>query len=108
MWRTSRASRAPIRTSESEATYKMGKGNKKAGSSKAAEKKRERLEMEKLMNSRVQLVKAANDVDDPLENLPSFKVTKAAFSPVTFPTILSETVQGMSQMMSFPIISTSS
>lgn len=51
----------------------MGKGNKKAGSSKAAEKKRERLEMEKLMNSRVQLVKAANDVEDPLENLPSFK-----------------------------------
>jgi len=52
----------------------MGKGNKKSGgSSKAAEKKRERLEMEKLMNTRVQLVKAANSVEDPLENLPSFK-----------------------------------
>jgi len=50
----------------------MGKG-KKSGSSKAAEKKKERLEMEKLMNSRVQLVKAANSVEDPLENLPSFK-----------------------------------
>jgi len=37
-----------------------------------AEKKRERLEMEKKMNSRVQLVKAANKVEDPLENLPSF------------------------------------
>ena len=55
----------------------MGKGNKKSGcSSKAAEKKRERLEMEKLMNTRVQLVKAANSVEDPLENLPSFKVPK--------------------------------
>jgi len=41
--------------------------------SKAAEKKRERLEMEKKMNSRVQLVKAANSVEDPLETLPSFK-----------------------------------
>jgi len=29
--------------------------------------------MEKLMNSRVQLVKAANSAEDPLENLPSFK-----------------------------------
>ena len=52
---------------------KMGKG-KKSGSSKSAEKKKERLEMERLMNSRVQLVKAANSVEDPLENLPSFKV----------------------------------
>ena len=51
----------------------MGKG-KKSGSSKSAEKKKERLEMERLMNSRVQLVKAANSVEDPLENLPSFKV----------------------------------
>lgn len=50
----------------------MGKG-KKSGSSKSAEKKKERLEMERLMNSRVQLVKAANSVEDPLENLPSFK-----------------------------------
>ena len=55
---------------------KMGKAGKsgKKGNSKAAEKKKERLEMEKLMNDRVKLVKAANDVEDPLENLPSFKV----------------------------------
>ena len=52
---------------------KAGKSGKK-GNSKAAEKKKERLEMEKLMNDRVKLVKAANDVEDPLENLPSFKV----------------------------------
>merc|ERR1712079_697074 len=54
---------------------KMGKAGKsgKKGNSKAAEKKKERLEMEKLMNYRVKLVKAANDVEDPLENLPSFK-----------------------------------
>jgi len=51
---------------------KAGKSGKK-GNSKAAEKKKERLEMEKLMNDRVKLVKAANDVEDPLENLPSFK-----------------------------------
>ena len=44
--------------------------------SKAAEKKRERLEMEKKMNARVAIVKAANSSSDPLENLPSFKVTK--------------------------------
>jgi len=41
--------------------------------SKAAEKKRERLEMEKKMNARVAIVKAANNTSDPLENLPSFK-----------------------------------
>jgi len=41
--------------------------------SKAAEKKRERLEMEKKMNARVAIVKAANSSSDPLENLPSFK-----------------------------------
>merc|ERR1711974_32323 len=51
---------------------KAGKSGKK-GNSKASEKKKERLEMEKLMNDRVKLVKAANNVEDPLENLPSFK-----------------------------------
>ena len=49
----------------------MGKAK---ANSKASEKKRERLEMEKKMNARVQLVKAANNTSDPLENLPSFKV----------------------------------
>ena len=48
----------------------MGKAKE---NSKAAEKKRERLEMEKKMNVRVALVKAANRVDDPLQGLPSFK-----------------------------------
>ena len=55
----------------------MGKANP---NSKAAEKKRERLEMEKKMNARVAIVKAANSSSDPLENLPSFKVTKIIFA----------------------------
>ena len=64
---------------------KMGKAGKsgKKGNSKAAEKKKERLEMEKLMNDRVKLVKAANDVEDPLENLPSFKVCNYGLEMVT-------------------------
>ena len=64
---------------------KMGKAGKsgKKGNSKAAEKKKERLEMEKLMNDRVKLVKAANDVEDPLENLPSFKVCNNGLEMVT-------------------------
>jgi len=38
---------------------------------KAAEKKkRERIEMEKKMNARFAMVKAANSIDDPLRNLP--------------------------------------
>ncbi len=49
----------------------MGRKNK---SSKAAEKKRDRLAMEKLMNGRLQFVKAANEQEDPLEALPSFRV----------------------------------
>ena len=49
----------------------MGKAK---ANSKAAEKKRERLEMEKKMNARVAIVKSANSTSDPLENLPSFKV----------------------------------
>lgn len=49
----------------------MGKAK---ANSRAAEKKRERLEMEKKMNARVAIVKAANNTSDPLENLPSFKV----------------------------------
>ena len=57
--------------------------------SKAAEKKRERLEMEKKMNARVAIVKAANNTDDPLENLPSFKVGNIAgyFVFILFPTM---------------------
>ena len=49
----------------------MGKAK---ANSKAAEKKRERLEMEKKMNARVAIVKVATSTSDPLENLPSFKV----------------------------------
>ena len=49
----------------------MGRKNK---SSKAAEKKRERLELERRMNDRIKFVKAANAQKDPLEALPSFKV----------------------------------
>lgn len=46
----------------------------KARESKAKEKKRERIALEKKMNSRVAFVKAANDQPDPLATLPSFKV----------------------------------
>ena len=42
--------------------------------SRAGEKKKERLEMEKKMNERIKIVKAANDVENPIEQLPSFKV----------------------------------
>lgn len=49
----------------------MGRKNK---SSKAAEKKRDRLALERRMNDRIKIVKAANDCPDPLQQLPSFKV----------------------------------
>lgn len=42
-------------------------------SSKAAQKKKDRLEMERRMNERVALVKAANAQADPLDQLPSFQ-----------------------------------
>ena len=47
---------------------------KAKGNSKATEKKKERLALQKKMDSRVQIVKAANDQPDPLNSLPSFKV----------------------------------
>ena len=49
----------------------MGKGKTSA---KAAAKKKERLELQKKMDVRVAIVKAANQQVDPLETLPSFKV----------------------------------
>ena len=49
----------------------MGRKDK---SSKAAQKKKERLDLQRKMDDRVKLVKAANQVSDPLESLPSFKV----------------------------------
>jgi len=45
----------------------------KKDNSKAKEKKAKRLEEEKKMNARVAIVKTANDVPDPLAELPSFK-----------------------------------
>jgi len=48
----------------------MGKPKK---ASKAGEKKKERKELEKRMNERLIIVKAANDVEDPLAALPSFQ-----------------------------------
>jgi GNAT superfamily N-acetyltransferase len=42
-------------------------------SSKAAEKKRQRLAQERLVNQRVAIVKKANDLSDPMSLLPSFK-----------------------------------
>ncbi len=56
-----------------ELEFKMGKG--KTSSSKAAIKKKERLELQKKMDARVAIVKAANDQQDPLDNLPSFRVS---------------------------------
>ena len=49
----------------------MAKGN-----SKAAEKKRDRIAMQRKMDARVAIVKTANLQDDPLESLPSFKVSR--------------------------------
>ncbi len=51
----------------------MARKNK---SSKAADKKRDRLALEKLMNHRLQFVKAANEQEDPLQALPSFRVSR--------------------------------
>ena len=48
----------------------MGKGK----TSKAALKKKERIELQKKMDSRIAIVKVANDQADPLDNLPSFRV----------------------------------
>jgi len=47
---------------------------KAKSNSKAAEKKRERLEMQKRVDERVKFVNAANKQEDPLSALPSFKV----------------------------------
>ena len=51
----------------------MGRKNK---SSKAAEKKAERLALERKMNSRIAIVKTANSQPDPLDLLPSFRAFK--------------------------------
>merc|ERR1712018_854356 len=51
--------------------FKMARDKK--DNSKAKEKKAKRLEMEKKMNERVAMVKKANEVTDPLAELPSFK-----------------------------------
>ena len=44
--------------------------------SKAAEKKKERIEMQKKVDARIKFVNEANKQDDPLAALPSFKVKK--------------------------------
>ena len=54
----------------------MGKGK----TSKAALKKKERIELQKKMDSRIAIVKVANDQADPLDNLPSFRVKSLPFS----------------------------
>jgi hypothetical protein len=51
----------------------MGRKDK---SSKSVEKKAQRLAMEKKMNERVAIVKAANEVPDPISLLPSFSAFK--------------------------------
>ncbi len=57
-------------------SYTMGRKNK---SSKAAEKKRERLALAKINDERVKIVNEANKQEDPLQALPSFKVKKGFF-----------------------------
>jgi len=59
----------------------MGKGKT---SSKAAAKKKERLDLQKKMDARVAIVKAANQQQDPLETLPSFQVRIRAFTEVQY------------------------
>ena len=51
--------------------FKMARDKK--DNSKAKEKKAKRLAEEKKMNERVAMVKKANEVPDPLADLPSFK-----------------------------------
>ena len=55
------------------ASIKFKMARDKKDNSKAKEKKAKRLEMEKKMNERVAMVKKANEVTDPLAELPSFK-----------------------------------
>jgi len=43
---------------------------------KAAAKKKERIEQQRKVDARVKIVKAANKQDDPLDALPSFKVSR--------------------------------
>ena len=47
---------------------------KAKANSKAAEKKKERLEMQKKVDARIKFVNEANKQEDPLAALPSFKV----------------------------------
>ena len=47
---------------------------RKSKSEKSIAKKKERLALERRMNERVALVKKANDLSDPLDTLPSFRV----------------------------------
>lgn len=54
----------------------MGKSKE---NSKAAEKKRDRIAMQKKMDARILIVNAANAQPDPLEALPSFKVNFSIF-----------------------------
>ena len=44
--------------------------------SKAIEKKKEEIEMQKKVDARIKFVNEANKQDDPLAALPSFKVKK--------------------------------
>jgi hypothetical protein len=51
----------------------MAKG--KQNNSKAAAKKKERIEQQRKVDARVKIVKVANSQVDPLDALPSFKVS---------------------------------
>lgn len=51
----------------------------KQGNTKAAAKKKERIEQQRKVDARVKIVKVANSQVDPLDALPSFKVSAVVF-----------------------------
>ena len=59
----------------------MAKGKENA---KAAVKKRERIALQRKMDARISIVKAANEQADPLASLPSFKVSGDQLFRVVF------------------------
>ena len=62
----------------------MAKGKE---NSKAAEKKKERIALQRKMDARIAIVKTANQQEDPLASLPSFKVFKKNGLEATLSTI---------------------
>merc|ERR1711997_723495 len=65
-------------------SLEMAKGKE---NSKAAEKKKERIALQRKMDARIAIVKTANQQEDPLASLPSFKVFKKNGLEATLSTI---------------------